>query len=487
MERNIFILLIVASILFVFSTLVFTSEVINVKDYIKGKFPVIFNIYLASLGDLDEYEKEFIDLLQILPEEEQKNFAKEVYNNGFSKEILAKIKDALLLNVPLFLEGAVDEKFPEKSFTWNRREGIIITSTGDDRVEGYYGFVKELDKAFPNLCKAGSHSLLDFTKDKIDLESMRNTHTIFTIRPDITVKPENLEELGNLEAKHPDLVPLSCNKLKYYSFPLICFSRDLNGKIRGVIIADEVTPSLARLLIRDALPLDVPFWYEDEQLIVVGRGTTPSVFPTSFVSPPSLEIVTLESPLTIICVSELKEAKEEEREKLIKMELEKFTTIELEKIDKKELEKIMRIELEKLREKEKKVKVIGNWEEFYKEMRKFVDTTGCSQPTPVPVGKTLRWLTRNTIYYIHPNNLECLRDLEAEYPQLLPLSYNELESELKFHSPPLFYFSRDIEADKIRGIILARKVYPELAKIFSKGIPLDVPFRYEYGQLQILE
>jgi len=73
------------------------SETIDVKDYIKGKFPVIFNIYLASLGELDEYEKEFIDLLQNLPEEEQKNFAKEVYNNGFSKEILEemKIKDTI--------------------------------------------------------------------------------------------------------------------------------------------------------------------------------------------------------------------------------------------------------------------------------------------------------------------------------------------------------------------------------------------------------
>jgi len=92
MKRNIFILLIVASILIVFSTSIFASETINVKDYIKGKLPTTFNIYLSSLGELDEYEKEFIDLLQKLPEEEQKSFAKEVYNNGFSKEILEKIK-----------------------------------------------------------------------------------------------------------------------------------------------------------------------------------------------------------------------------------------------------------------------------------------------------------------------------------------------------------------------------------------------------------
>ena len=92
MRRNISILLIIASILIILPVLVFASGTINVKDYIKGKFPVIFNIYLASLGDLDEYEKEFIDLLQILPEEEQKNFAKEIHSNGFSNEILEKIK-----------------------------------------------------------------------------------------------------------------------------------------------------------------------------------------------------------------------------------------------------------------------------------------------------------------------------------------------------------------------------------------------------------
>jgi len=76
------------------TSFIFASETINVKDYIKGKFPVIFNIYLSSLGELDEYEKEFIDLLQNLPEEEQKNYAKEVYGNGFSKDILEKIKKA---------------------------------------------------------------------------------------------------------------------------------------------------------------------------------------------------------------------------------------------------------------------------------------------------------------------------------------------------------------------------------------------------------
>ena len=92
MKRNLFILLTIVGILIIFSTLIYASG-IDVKDYIKGKFPVIFNIYLAPLGELDEYEKEFIDLLQKLPEAEQKSFAEEVYNNGFSKDTLDKIKN----------------------------------------------------------------------------------------------------------------------------------------------------------------------------------------------------------------------------------------------------------------------------------------------------------------------------------------------------------------------------------------------------------
>ena len=67
MKRNFFILLIVASILIVFSTLIFASGTIDVKDYIKGKFPSVFSFYLSSLENLDLFEKEFIDLLQRLP------------------------------------------------------------------------------------------------------------------------------------------------------------------------------------------------------------------------------------------------------------------------------------------------------------------------------------------------------------------------------------------------------------------------------------
>lgn len=121
MKRNIFILSIALCILIVSSTFVSASGTIDVKDYIKGKFPVIFNIYLSSLGELDEYEEEFIDLLQNLPEEEQKNFAKEVYENGFSKEALEKIRTKDIITKP---ETEIEEKDVEETLVLNTGKWI---------------------------------------------------------------------------------------------------------------------------------------------------------------------------------------------------------------------------------------------------------------------------------------------------------------------------------------------------------------------------
>jgi len=100
MKRNIFIWLIAMSILIVFSTLVFASDTINVKDYIEDKFPSIFGFYLSSFEDLDVYEKEFLDLLQKLPEEEQEYYSKKVYKNGFSLELLKNVKEGKTIQVP---------------------------------------------------------------------------------------------------------------------------------------------------------------------------------------------------------------------------------------------------------------------------------------------------------------------------------------------------------------------------------------------------
>ena len=77
-----------------------SSQTINIKDYIKDKFPSIFSFYLSSLENLDSYEKEFIDLLQKLPEEEQEYYAKEVYKNGFSLELLKNVEEGKTIQIP---------------------------------------------------------------------------------------------------------------------------------------------------------------------------------------------------------------------------------------------------------------------------------------------------------------------------------------------------------------------------------------------------
>jgi len=95
----------------------------------------------------------------------------------------------------------------------------------------------------------------------------------------------------------------------------------------------------------------------------------------------------------------------------------------------------------------------------------------------------------NSILIFPPTSegIQEYQDLEAEYPDLCPLSCDTLESELDSHSSPLIYFSQDIGAEKLRGIIVADQVDTTLAELLSEGVPLDVTFRYENEQLQILE
>ena len=68
----------------------------------------------------------------------------------------------------------------------------------------------------------------------------------------------------------------------------------------------------------------------------------------------------------------------------------------------------------------------------------------------------------NSILIIPPTleGIQEFRDLDDKYPDLCPLSCDELESELESHSSPLLYFSQDIGVDKIRGIIVAEEVDP---------------------------
>ncbi|GAG97307.1 unnamed protein product, partial [marine sediment metagenome] len=51
-----------------------------------------------------------------------------------------------------------------------------------------------------------------------------------------------------------------------YGFPLLYFSLDYTGMLRGVIIAKEVTLSLAKTLAEKPIPLDTLLQYENEEL-----------------------------------------------------------------------------------------------------------------------------------------------------------------------------------------------------------------------------
>ena len=94
-RQNVILLSIIFLLLLLINFTSIGSSSINVKDYIEGKFPAIFNIYLASLGELDEGEKEFIDLLEELPEEEKIVFARIVYEQGFAEDILERVRAAV--------------------------------------------------------------------------------------------------------------------------------------------------------------------------------------------------------------------------------------------------------------------------------------------------------------------------------------------------------------------------------------------------------
>jgi uncharacterized protein YegL len=104
--KKILFLFLISIILSIFSPVVFSSETIHVKDYIQDKLPSIFQFYLSSLEELNQDEKEFIDLLVKLPKKEQENYAKKVYNNGFSLELLNNIKELEKVKEPKIVYGS---------------------------------------------------------------------------------------------------------------------------------------------------------------------------------------------------------------------------------------------------------------------------------------------------------------------------------------------------------------------------------------------
>ena len=139
--------------------------------------------------------------------------------------------------------------------TWNLQDPLIlIYFTRGQNVEGFdEKFREELAKTLP-MNISGRRSLEALYKG---LQRFMDSNTIFLIHP------KDIKYLQDLEAEYPNLLPLSCSKLKSYPFPLLYFSRNAEtDRIRGVIIADKVTTSLAKLLTEDTLLLDIPVLLE---------------------------------------------------------------------------------------------------------------------------------------------------------------------------------------------------------------------------------
>jgi hypothetical protein len=206
MKRNIFIWLVAMIILIVFSTLVFASGTINVKDYIKDKLPAIFSFYLSSLEDLDSYEKEFIDLLQNLPEEEeQKSFAKEVYNDGFSKEILEKIKrEGVIAKTKTEIKGKKAEYRGTKFVYIDLPDGQLLKiEYGNDVV---YGVMRIKDKY--SFCEIGSEDIQEKEKEFHVEEAYAYENHLIKVHGEIVINNRLVKISGyNLRVEYTSLTP----------------------------------------------------------------------------------------------------------------------------------------------------------------------------------------------------------------------------------------------------------------------------------------
>jgi membrane-associated HD superfamily phosphohydrolase len=236
MKKKIWILVISVILILTFSGSIIAKEVLSAKIELKDGSVIIGEVQkpLTILVETKQGELkiELKDIVSI-------QFSTET---SFTKEI-SSVKSG--------------------SFELKQIKYLIITVTGN-RTEGYEKFVEEMEKVIPDVCRWGSRSLVDFTEIEEDMKAIKDSYTIFLLRPD------NIEQLKDLKAKYPNLVPCSYAKLKVYlkfNPCLFYFFYDAQtDKIRGIIIAEKVDASLVKLLVEKELPLDTLFQYKDGQL-----------------------------------------------------------------------------------------------------------------------------------------------------------------------------------------------------------------------------
>ena len=114
-----------------------SSESINVMDYIQQyNFPAIVQMYLKPLEELDQSEKEFINLLQNLPEDKQKDYAKDIYKNkSLTQELLEKIKQEKTAEKPVTIDDKID-KITQKPEDPVDIYAVIANGADDEKLRG---------------------------------------------------------------------------------------------------------------------------------------------------------------------------------------------------------------------------------------------------------------------------------------------------------------------------------------------------------------
>ena len=85
----------------------------------------------------------------------------------------------------------------------------------------------------------------------------------------------DLAALKELDKEYPYLLPLPYEELRYYPLPLICFAMQPSGAVRGIIIAEDVSGSLAKLLVDIGVPPGVLVREEGGEFKPLERVKTP--------------------------------------------------------------------------------------------------------------------------------------------------------------------------------------------------------------------
>ena len=138
--------------------------------------------------------------------------------------------------------------------------------TGKTSPSGFREFHEVIGKSLGRGSLLGGyagHSLVERVEE--GFENIEKSNTIFLILP----KTEELEALKELREKYPELFPISSEEFKEFNkfSPLIYLTYDIKTeKMRGVIIADKVDASLAKMLLEKDLPLNTFLRYEKGRL-----------------------------------------------------------------------------------------------------------------------------------------------------------------------------------------------------------------------------